>query len=234
VKIAAVGDLHCRADTQKTIRDLLKPIPDQAEVLLLAGDLTDNGRVEEGHLLVDVLEGFPIPIMAVLGNHDHESSMAEDLVRIFNQAGIHILEGTAHQIGEVGFVGAKGFCGGFDQTLIQPFGEVALKTFIQTSIDEAIQLENALAKLESHRRVALLHYAPVRDTLYGEPLELFPFLGSSRLANALDRQTVDVILHGHAHHGYPSGYTAGKIPVHNVSRFVQDKYTKQQFCLIDV
>jgi uncharacterized protein len=234
MRIAAIGDLHHRLSSNGTTERLLNGASREADVLILAGDLTDNGKPEEADALAMEIRDYPIPILAVLGNHDHECGKADELIRILTEGGIEILDGTAHEINGVGFVGTKGFCGGFDQTLIQPFGESALKTFIQTSIDEAIQLENALAKLSCPQKVAVLHYAPIRETLHGEPLELFPFLGSSRLANALDRQKVDVIIHGHAHHGSPTGYTPGNIPVHNVSRYVQKKYNNRQYCLINI
>jgi Icc-related predicted phosphoesterase len=234
MRIAAIGDLHCRPASNGMVRSLLEGVPDQADVLLLAGDLTDNGLVEEAHLVVKELSFLSMPILAVLGNHDHEGGQADTLVDIFRESGMIILDGAAHEIDGVGFVGTKGFCGGFGKTLIQPFGEAAIKTFIKTSIDEAIQLENALAKLHSPQRVAVLHYAPVRETLLGEPEELFPFLGSSRLCNALDRQGVDFIVHGHAHHGSPTGQTESGIPVHNVSRFVQVSHGGKPYCLFDL
>jgi uncharacterized protein len=234
MRIAAMADVHCRTSAPGQIREFLEGIQEQADVLLLPGDLTDNGLVEEAHQLVEELSFLSVPILAVLGNHDHENGQAENLAEIFQESGIHLLDGTSLEIDGVGFVGTKGFCGGFGKTLIQPFGEAALKTFIRTSIEEAIQLENALAKLSCDRKVAILHYAPIRETLYGEPEELYPFLGSSRLAGALDRQGVDIIVHGHAHHGSPYGLTPGNIPVHNVSRFVQLQYGNKPYCLFKV
>jgi uncharacterized protein len=234
MRIVAIGDIHMRTSTPDPVSQLLEEIEKQADVLVLAGDLTDNGLPEEAELLVQQMSGFSAPVLAVLGNHDHEGGQAERLAQIFSEAGLVMLDGSAHEIDSVGFVGAKGFCGGFDKTLIQPFGEQALKTFIQASINEAVQIENAAAKLSCQHKVAVLHYAPVRDTLLGEPEELFPFLGCSRLASALDRQGVDLIVHGHAHHGSPSGRTQGGIPVHNVSRFVQLEHTGQPYCVIDL
>jgi hypothetical protein len=234
MKIAAIGDLHCRANHGEVTRSLLEGIKDQADVLVLAGDLTDTGLPAEAETLAKELQGFPIPILAVLGNHDHESDKAEELAKIFSGCGICMLDGTVTEIDGTGFVGTKGFCGGFGDLLVQPFGERTLKTFINSSIDEAVRLENALAKLDCPNKVAILHYAPIAETLRGEPPELFPFLGTSRLANAIDRRGVDFIVHGHAHHGSPYGKTPGNIPVYNVSRFVQKQHNGANYCLIDV
>jgi len=234
MKIAAIADLHTRVSDEDLIRELLDGIPNEAEVLVLAGDLTDNGLAKEAELLVKQLEKIGLPIVAVLGNHDHESNQSETICEILEQAGVHLLNANSYELEHIGFVGTKGFCGGFGSTLVQPFGEQALKTFIQTSIDEAVLLENALAKITCEKKVAVLHYAPVPETLAGEPLELYPFLGSSRLANAIDRQGVVVAFHGHAHHGSPQGITPGNVPVYNVSRFVLMQHTRQPYCLFEV
>lgn len=234
MRLAAVADLHCRVDSAGRLRALLQGIDEDADVLILAGDLTDNGLPSEMNVLLGELDPIGLPTVAVLGNHDHEGGQAEQLTRQMCDAGVHVLDATATEIDDVGFAGTKGFCGGFDEVTIQPFGEAALKAFIQTSIDEALRLENALTKLECPNKVAVLHYAPVKATLEGERLELYPFLGSSRLENALDRHRVDVIFHGHAHHGSPNGHTRGGIPVHNVSRFVRDRAGKRPFGVFEV
>jgi Icc-related predicted phosphoesterase len=204
------------------------------DVLILAGDLTDSGLPSELEVLLVELKQFSIPILAVLGNHDHENDQAQELTDMLNQANVCLLDGTVMEIDGVGFVGTKGFCGGFEDLFIQPFGERALKQFIQTSLDESVRLENALAKLDCQYKVAVLHYAPIRKTLEGEPLELYPFLGSSRLANALDRRGVNVIFHGHAHHGFPEGVTPGGIPVFNVSRFVLKQHFDRSYCFYEM
>jgi len=234
VRIAAIGDLHCRLNSVGLIRPLLAGVERDADLLILAGDLTDTGLPGEMEVVLNELRGFSLPIVAVLGNHDHESDHAELLASMLSSAGVSVLEGTVCEIDDVGFVGVKGFCGGFDRLIIQPFGERALKTFIQTSIDEAVRLENALAKLDCPRKVAVLHYSPVPATLEGEAPELYPFLGSSRLANAIDRHGANLIVHGHAHHGSPHGRTPRGIPVHNVSRFVQLRFSGQPYCLFEV
>lgn len=231
MRIAAIADLHCRVSSAGTIRPLLEGVEREADLLVVAGDLTDTGLPSEMEVLLNELRGLPLPIVAVLGNHDHESDQAELLVQMLSSTGACVLEGTVCEIGGVGFVGTKGFCGGFDRYIVQPFGERALKTFIQTSIDEAVTLENALTKLDYPRKVAILHYSPVLATLVGESPELYPFLGSSRLANALDRHGVDLIVHGHAHHGSPEGRTPRGIPVHNVCRFVRMRLGHRPYCL---
>ena len=235
MKIVAIGDIHCRVDTPDLILQLLGDLDGNFDVLVLAGDLTDNGLVEEAEVLAGQLQKYTQPIMTILGNHDHENGHADEIVAVMRQAGATLLEGTVSEVGEVGFVGTKGFCGGFDENLIQPFGEAALKTFIRTSIEEVLALENALAKLQHCKhKLAVLHYAPIKATLVGEPPELFPFLGTSRLAAAIDTRPVDMIVHGHAHHGSPFGRTPGSIPVHNVCRFVQQEHTGKPYCVIDL
>ena len=234
MRIAAIADLHCRVGEEETIKKILNEIDREADVLVLAGDLTDNGLPAELEILLAELKKLQKPVVAVLGNHDHEGGHSEELTQMLDEAGVHILEGTAIEINGVGFGGTKGFCGGFESFLIQPFGESALKKFIKASIDEAVNLENALAKLNCDYKFAVLHYSPIKETLVGESSELFPFLGCSRLENALDRQKVNIAVHGHAHHGSPSGLTAGKVPVHNVSRFVQSQHTGKPYCIIEV
>jgi Icc-related predicted phosphoesterase len=234
VRIAAIGDIHCRVNTQEQVREILDGVNRNADVLVLAGDLTDSGQPAEMEILISELTHLNIPLVAVLGNHDHESDKAEELENMLTKVGVFVLNGTIVKVDGIGFVGTKGFCGGFGKNFVQPFGERALKNFIQTSIDEAIQLENALAKLNCDHKVAVLHYAPIPETLEGEPLEIFPFLGSSRLANAIDRHGVDVIFHGHAHKGSPEGRTPGNIPVFNVCRYVQGQYTEKPYCLYTI
>jgi Icc-related predicted phosphoesterase len=235
VKVLAIGDIHCRIETPDLMQKLIGDLDQDFDVLLLAGDLTDNGQLEEAQVLVNQLKTISVPILAILGNHDHQNGNPEEITAVMREAGVTVLDGTAHEIGTVGFVGTKGFCGGFDELLVQPFGETPLKTFIRTSIDEALVLENALSKL-SHceQKIVLLHYAPIKATLIGEPPELFPFLGTSWLGDAVDRRGANLIVHGHAHHGSPFGRTKGEVPVHNVSRFVQLEHTGKPYCLIEV
>lgn len=235
MKIVALGDVHCRLDTKDLIVNLIGELDHSFDVMILAGDLTDSGLPEEAQVLVDQLKVYSIPIIAILGNHDHEGGQPKEVTQVMREGGITMLDGTVCEVGNVGFVGTKGFCGGFDENTVQPFGEAALKTFIRTSIDEAIVLENALTKLQHcEHKVAVLHYAPIKTTLIGEPPELFPFLGTSRLATAIDNRGADIILHGHAHHGSPYGRTPGNIPVYNVSRFVQMEHSGKPYCVIEL
>lgn len=234
MKVAAIADLHCRANSAGTLKPLFQQLEQQADVIVLAGDLTDSGLPAEMEVLLEELSGTTRPLLAVLGNHDHEGDQAAQLVEMMAARGITVLDGTACEIGSTGFVGTKGFCGGFNMQLVQPFGEQALKKFILASIDEAVRLENALAKLQNPKKMAILHYAPIRETLDGESPELFAFLGSSRLANALDRHRVDLIVHGHAHHGAPSGRTPLGTPVYNVSRFVLLRFSEFPYRIFEL
>ena len=234
MRVAAVGDLHCRAGSHGRIVQLLDGVQDKADVLLLAGDLTNLGRSEEMEALLTELDHFAMPTVAVTGNHDHESDQSELLVHMMVSAGIHVLDGDVWEMDGVEFVGTKGFCGGFGHHRLQPFGERLLKTFIHHSISEVVRLESALEQCKGDRRVAVLHYAPIAATLKGEHPEIYPFLGFSLLADALDRHGVDIIVHGHAHYGALKGSTPGGIPVHNVSRHVRIRHRKPAYLLFDV
>lgn len=234
MRIAAVGDLHCTTESRGKIQELLNGVNDQADVLLLAGDLTNVGLMEEMTVLLDELNHFSMPIVAVPGNHDHENDHIEVLMNMMRSRNIKVLEGTTCEIGDVGFVGTKGFCGGFGTLRIQPFGERPIKAFIQAGIDEVVRLEKAAMGLSTLHKVGVLHYSPISETLSGEEKELYPFLGSSLFGDALDRQGVSVIVHGHAHKGSPFGSTPGNIPVYNVSRFVLRRAGLPPFFCFDV
>ncbi len=221
MRIAAIADIHYRVNSAGKLRQLLGEIEREADILVMPGDFTDTGLPAEMEVLIKDLSQIRVPMVAVLGNHDYESDQEELLKKMMRDKGILLLDGGAVcEFGGVGFVGTKGYCGGFGSTLIQPFGERGLKVFIQEGIDEAVRIENAVAKLDCEHKVAVLHYSPIPETLKGEALELYPFLGSSRLASALDRHGVELIVHGHAHHGSPEGKTPGGIPVYNVSQTV--------------
>jgi Icc-related predicted phosphoesterase len=189
-------------------------------VIALAGDLVDYGLPEEAQVLlreVSVAIQAKVPIVAVLGNHDFEGGQPEAVKRVLCEAGITVLDGDAVEIKGVGFAGVKGFCGGFGRRSLEPWGEPAIKSFVREALDEALKLESALARLRTPNRIALLHYAPIQATVEGEPPEIFPFLGSSRLEEPINRYEVDAVLHGHAHHGSPEGRTSTGVPVYNVS-----------------
>ena len=193
---------------------------ESADIIALAGDLVDYGLPEEAQVLareLSVAVKTKVPIVAVLGNHDFEGDQPEAVKKILCDAGVIILNGDAVEIKGVGFAGVKGFCGGFGRRALEPWGEPTIKAFVREALDEALKLESALARLRSPNRIALLHYAPIQATVEGEPLEIYPFLGSSRLEDPINRYEVDAVLHGHAHHGTPEGRTSTHIPVYNVS-----------------
>ena len=217
MRIAAVADLHYSPQNYDRIREQMLRVRDEADVLVIAGDLTNYGRVAEMDSLLTMLTRLRIPIVAVLGNHDFESGQQEELMKLMTAEGIKVLDGSGYERDGVGFAGTKGFLGGFGRGTLTAFGEPEVKTFVQVSIDEALKLERAMAQLRTERRVVVLHYAPIGETVKGEPLEIYPYLGNSRLAEVVDRHGANLVLHGHAHHGSPEGKTTAGIPVHNVA-----------------
>ena len=218
VRIAAVGDIHLGGKGQDPpLQMMFGQVAEYADVLVLCGDLTDRGEPEEARLMAKALASVTLPTIAVLGNHDYESGKEREVTSILCDAGIHVLDGDAYEVLGVGFAGVKGFAGGFGRRALGPWGEGMIKQFVREALDEALKLESALAKLRTDRRVAVLHYSPIAATVEGEPLEIYPYLGSSRLEEPLTRYPVDVVFHGHAHNGSPEGRTAGDVPVYNVS-----------------
>jgi Icc-related predicted phosphoesterase len=218
LRLAAVGDLHVTKAAAGTLRSFFAQASEAADVLLLCGDLTDYGTAEEAHVLAEELGAVSVPIVAVLGNHDYESGTPEVVCQALTHAGVHVLDGEAIEIEGVGFAGAKGFAGGFGRGSLGAWGEPAIKLFVKEALNEAMKLESALAKLRTPRRVALLHYSPIAGTVQGEPVDIFPFLGSSRLEEPLLRYPVDAIFHGHAHRGTPEARTINGVPVFNVAK----------------
>lgn len=218
IRFAAVGDIHVHQDSAGTLREFFAQASDAADVLLLAGDLTDYGTAEEAKVLADELAMVSIPIVAVLGNHDYESGTPEVVTEALTQVGVRVLDGSACEIEGVGIAGVKGFAGGFGRGSLGAWGEPAIKLFVQEALNEAMKLESALAKLRTPRRIALMHYAPIAGTVQGEPVEIFPFLGSSRLEEPLLRYPVDAVFHGHAHRGTLEARTINGVPVYNVAR----------------
>jgi Icc-related predicted phosphoesterase len=218
VRIAAVADLHFgRAGYGPPLRALFDDLAERADVLALCGDLTDSGDPEEARGLARLLASATVPTVAVLGNHDYESGKTAEVSRILSEAGVHLLDGSTYEVRGVGFAGVKGFAGGFGRRALGPWGEEIIKLFVQESLNEALKLETALARLRSARRVVLMHYSPVESTVEGEPKEIYPYLGSSRLEEPLSRYPVDAVFHGHAHHGALEGRTKTGVPVYNVS-----------------
>ena len=217
MRIAATADLHFTPARFSALHDQLNRVRDEADVFVLAGDLTNYGRPDEMEPLLNVLVRTRVPTIAVLGNHDFESGREADLIRMLSQEGIKVLDGSAYERDGVGFAGTKGFVGGFGRGVLTAFGEPEIKTFVRASIDEALKLERAMSQLRSPKRVVVLHYAPISATVEGEAPEIYPFLGTSRLAEVVDRIGANLVLHGHAHNGKCDGKTAGGVPVHNVA-----------------
>jgi Icc-related predicted phosphoesterase len=213
-----MGDLHVSRHSQGAFQQLFTHISSSADVLLVCGDFTDYGLPDEARILArELTAAINVPVIAVLGNHDYESGKQDEIRQILSDAGVTVLDGEATEIEGVGFAGVKGFCGGFGRGALGPWGEIAVKHFVQEAVDEALKLETALARLRTERRIALMHYAPVRSTVEGEPPEIFPYLGSSRLEEPINRYRVTAVFHGHAHRGVPEGRTSAGVPVYNVA-----------------
>ncbi|MFZ0735240.1 MAG: metallophosphoesterase [Candidatus Sulfotelmatobacter sp.] len=217
MRIAATADLHFSASRHSALHDQLSRVREEADILVLAGDLTNYGTVEEMEPLLNVVVRSRIPTVAVLGNHDYESGRQAELMRMMEDSGIKVLDGTAYERDGVGFAGTKGFVGGFGRGVLTAFGEPEIKQFVQASVDEALKLERAMAQLRTPKRVVVIHYSPIATTVQGEAAEIFPFMGTSRLAEVVDRHGADLVLHGHAHHGQLEGKTTGGSPVYNVA-----------------
>jgi Icc-related predicted phosphoesterase len=218
LKIAALADIHYGRGERKELAEILAEATSACDILLLCGDLTDHGRPKEAKMLLeDLRTREDVQVFAVLGNHDMEGEDTEEFVDLLQNGGVSVLDGECAAVGPVGFAGVKGFCGGFGNRSVHPFGEVELKDFINVTVEEALKLETALSRLDTRYRVVVLHYAPIRQTVEGEPPEIFPFLGSSRLEDPINHYEATVVFHGHAHKGAPVGATSQGIPVYNVS-----------------
>jgi Icc-related predicted phosphoesterase len=218
VRVGAVGDLHYTVTAHGALKNLFEQACHAVDVLLLAGDLTDLGRPEEAKVLaLDLAACGRLPVVAVLGNHDFEAGKHDEVSAILREAGVTVLDGDACEVHGIGIGGAKGFIGGFGRGTLEPWGETAVKDLVQEAVTEALKLERALSRLRTPQRLALLHYAPVRDTVQGEPEEIYPFMGCSRLEEPLNRYPVRAVFHGHAHRGAAEGRTSGGCPVYNVA-----------------
>lgn len=235
IRLAAIGDLHVTETSEHRYRDLFAEISEAADVLALCGDLTNFGKIREAEILAEDLRACTIPVVGVLGNHDYECGQHEEVARILHGAGMTLLGEQAVVVREVGFAGVKGFLGGFGRGELGAFGEAPIKAFVDAALDEARKLENALRSLKTERNVAVLHYSPVADTLAGEPLEIYPFLGCSRLADAIDRfDHVSAVVHGHAHRGTHEGKTPRGVPVYNCAQMVVEAAHGRPYALIEV
>ena len=218
-RIAAVGDIHVQHSDQGKWVDYFRKVSEKADVLLICGDLTYAGDAAEARVLAEELKACTIPVVAVLGNHDYEKEQQEEICQVLQGENIHLLDGSCVKVGDLGFAGTKGFGGGFDRYMMPLYGEQMNKQFVRETVDEALRLDQALVRLGNDtRKIVLLHYAPIRDTVVGEPAEIFPFLGSSHLAEPLNRRKVIAAFHGHAHMGTLEGETPAGVKVFNVAK----------------
>lgn len=230
IRLAAVGDVHFGKESRGQLSHCWKDLENMASALLIAGDLTKVGKIEEAQVLAADLSECPVPVILVLGNHDYHSNQDEEIKHCLTEAGAKVLDRSATtlriQSRTVGIYGVKGFCGGFIGACCSDFGEPETKAFIGHTKSMARDLAAGLQSLDTDYRVALLHYSPTDDTLLGEPKEIYPFLGSYLLAEAIDAGAANVAFHGHAHKGIEHGKTAGGVPVRNVAQPVIQKAFK--------
>jgi Icc-related predicted phosphoesterase len=238
-RIAAVGDIHVKENDHGKWTDYFKNISREADILVLAGDLTDTGHLNEAEILKEELKGCSIPIVAVLGNHDFERDQQKTIKKMLESDQVHILDGEAVVINNVGFAGIKGFGGGFGRYMLSMFGEQMFKSFVQEAVDEALKLDRALAHLENNydedmKKVVVMHYAPIKETIEGEPHEIWPFMGSSRLVEPINRRKVEAVFHGHAHVGTLEGETSAGVKVYNVAKPILQKVHQLQHYIFEV
>lgn len=230
-----MGDLHVTEDCVAPYRELFGEMSSEADVIVLCGDLTNFGKTSEAEILAEDLHTSSVPVLGVLGNHDHECDQPEKVSEILHQAGMTILDEQAVELNGVGFAGVKGFMGGFGRGEIHNFGEPEIKAFIGTALEEARKLENGLRSLRTDRAMAVLHYSPIVGTLEGEPVEIYQYLGSQRLADAIDRfDFVGAVVHGHAHLGVHEGRTPRGTPVYNCSLPVLRREFRRSYALMEV
>jgi Icc-related predicted phosphoesterase len=235
LRVAAIGDLHVQESDVTPYRDLFAEVSSLADVLVLCGDLTNFGKTSEAEILADDIKSCSIPVIGVLGNHDFECGQPEKVTEILHAAGMTVLDEQAIEIDGVGFAGVKGFMGGYGRGELAPFGEPIAKAFVDEAMNEARKLENGLRSLRTDRSVAVLHYSPTVETLEGEPDAIYQYLGSQRLADAIDRfDHVKAVVHGHAHHGSYEGRTPGGTPVFNVAQFVLKPLFGKPYVVLEV
>ncbi|MDZ4816724.1 MAG: metallophosphoesterase [Verrucomicrobiota bacterium] len=227
ITLAAIGDIHVRETEQGKWEDFFRQVSRKADVLLICGDLTDTGHHAEAEVLARDLQACSIPVVAVLGNHDYERDQQKQIRKILEALHVHVLDGETVFIKGVGFAGTKGFGGGFDKHSLAMFGETAMKSFVQEAVDETLKLDRALSHLEKEHpqspKVVVLHYSPTKATITGEPEQIYPFLGSSRLAEPINNRNVTAAFHGHAHIGTLEATTSKGVKVFNVSHAVLER-----------
>ena len=236
LRVAAIGDLHVHENSAETLKGLFEKISQNADVLVLCGDLTHLGMPAEAERLADDLRACRIPVVGVLGNHDYQSGHVDEIKKVLRSAKVTILDETeTFELSGVGFAGVKGFGGGFDKHMLTPFGEEPVKHFVSEAVNESLKLEIALKALDTEKTIVVLHYAPIAATVAGEPPEIFPFLGSSRLAETIDHFDVNAVFHGHAHHGTYEGKTTKGIPVYNCCLQLMQRVSPEQlYALVEV
>ena len=234
-RLAAVADLHCRADQHGRFRELVRAVNGEAEGLVLAGDLTDHGTIPEVETLAEALALLRVPCAAVLGNHDFEGGSVKEIVRILGESGVEVLDGD-HAVFDrrLGIAGVKGFAGGFERAMLQAFGEPAIKAFVQEAVNEALKLEAALGHLDLPKRVVIMHFFSIAATTDGEEADIRPFLGTTRLATPCDAFGALAVFHGHAHHGVEEGRTPKGVPVYNVAMPVLKRTRDARFRIVEI
>lgn len=224
IRVAAVGDIHLNATNRGRLRPSLEGLSSRADLLLVAGDLTCLGTMAEAEVVAEELAAADVPVLAVLGNHDHHSDEEVAVAGVLGRVGVRVLEGDAEHVDvdglRVGVAGMKGFGGGFVGASASEFGEAEFKAFARHGRLAGARLRDALLSMSADVRIVLLHYAPIAATLEGERLEIFPFLGSHYLGDAVDEAGADLVLHGHAHAGCEAGTTPGGVAVRNVAQAV--------------
>ncbi len=223
IRVAAVGDIHVKETDKGKWQEYFKEVSKQSDMLLICGDLTDTGDEAEAHVLSEELRACSVPVVAVLGNHDFEKGRHKLIRQVIQKENINILDGEAVVVNDIGIAGVKGFGGGFDNHMLSMFGEAAMKAFVQEAVDEALRLDRALARLDADhghvgKKIAIMHYSPIKETVVGEPEAIFPFLGCSRLSEPLNRRDVVAAFHGHAHIGTLEGKTSSGVRVFNVAK----------------
>jgi Icc-related predicted phosphoesterase len=236
LRVAAVGDLHCRDDQVGRFRHFVRQVNEEAEILLLCGDLTDHGKVSEVKRLTEELSALRVPSVAVLGNHDYETGNAGQIVEELAKIDVHCLDGDRYIFDKVlGIAGVKGFAGGFGSATLQAFGEGPVKSFVGEAVSESLKLEAALGQLHTPKKVVIMHYAPIVETCEGENPEVYPFLGTSRLSMPVDQYGAHAVFHGHCHYGKLEGRTPAKVPVYNVAMPMLAKHTPDhRFIVVEV
>ena len=221
VRIAAVADLHVKSTDKGVWAEYFREISKRADILLIGGDLTFTGDEDEAEVLSQELKNCNIPVVCVLGNHDHEKGRQKLIRHTLQSDNVHVLDGEFFIFGKLGVAGIKGFGGGFDNHMLSLFGEEAMKIFVKEAVNEALSLDRALKRIEEEHeniiKVVLMHYSPIKSTIIGEPEEVFPFLGCSRLEEPLTRYDIAAVFHGHAHKGSSEGVTHNGTKVYNVA-----------------